>query len=174
MEGISREAVDAIGVMSQERAAQAIKEGRFKSSTVPVVDDDGKVILDHEEYPRPGTTMADLAALKPSFAAIADMPADASGTTFRQLINQRYPDLKIGHVHHAGNSSGVVDGAAALLLASPNYAREHGLKPRARVVATANMGDYPTLMLNAPVPAAKKVLERAGLYSEGYRPIRGQ
>ncbi len=163
MEGISREAVDAIGVMSQERAAQAIKEGRFKRSTVPVVDDDGKVILDHEEYPRPGTTMADLAALKPSFAAIADMPADASGTTFRQLINQRYPDLKIGHVHHAGNSSGVVDGAAALLLASPNYAREHGLKPRARVVATANMGDDPTLMLNAPVPAAKKVLERAGL-----------
>ena len=156
MEGISREAVDAIGVMSQERAAQAIKEGRFKRSTVPVVDDDGKVILDHEEYPRPGTTMADLAALKPSFAAIADMPADASGTTFRQLINQRYPDLKIGHVHHAGNSSGVVDGAAALLLASPNYAREHGLKPRARVVATANMGDDPTLMLNAPVPAAQE------------------
>ncbi|MGB8366706.1 MAG: acetyl-CoA C-acetyltransferase [Rhizomicrobium sp.] len=163
MEGITRNDVDAIGVMSQERAAQAIKEGRFKRSTVPVVDDAGKVILDHEEYPRPGTTLADLAALKPSFAAIADMPSDASGITFRQLINQRYPDLKIEHVHHAGNSSGVVDGAAALLLASPDYARKHGLKPRARVVATANMGDDPTLMLNAPVPAAKKVLARAGL-----------
>ena len=139
-----------------------------------MVDDAGKVILDHEEYPRPGTTLADLAALKPSFAAIADMPSDASGITFRQLINQRYPDLKIEHVHHAGNSSGVVDGAAALLLASPDYARKHGLKPRARVVATANMGDDPTLMLNAPVPAAKKVLAAGRSFSEGYRPFRGQ
>jgi acetyl-CoA C-acetyltransferase len=86
--------------------------------------------------------------------------------SFRQLINQRYPDLKIEHFHHAGNSSGVVDGAAALLLASESYARKHGLKPRARVVATANVGDCPTLMLNAPVPAAKKVLARAGLTVE--------
>jgi acetyl-CoA C-acetyltransferase len=163
MEGITRQAVDAIGLLSQQRAAQAIKEGRFKRSTVPVVDDDGKVILDHEEYPRPGTTMADLAALKPAFAQIADYPAGADGVTFRQLINQRYPDLKIEHVHHAGNSSGVVDGAAALLLASPDYAKKRGWKPRARVVASANMGDDPTLMLNGPVPAARKILKRAGL-----------
>jgi len=163
MEGISRSDVDAIGIMSQERAAHALKEGYFKRSTITVVDDDGKVILDHEEYPRPGTTMADLAALKPSFAQIADFPAGPDGVTFRQLINQRYPDLKIEHVHHAGNSSGVVDGAAALLLASPEYARAHGLKPRARVVATANIGDDPTLMLNGPVPATRKVLKRAGL-----------
>jgi acetyl-CoA C-acetyltransferase len=163
MEGISREDVDAIGVLSQQRAAIALKEGRFARSTVPVVDDDGKVVLDHEEYPRPTTTMADLAALKPAFAAIADYPADAEGHTFRELINLVYPDVKIEHVHHAGNSSGVVDGAAALLLASADYARSHGLKPRARIVATANMGDDPTLMLNGPVPATHKVLKRAGL-----------
>jgi acetyl-CoA C-acetyltransferase len=163
MEGISRSDVDAIGVLSQERAARALGEGYFKRSTVTVVDDNGKVILDHEEYPRPGTTMADLAALKPAFAQIADFPAGEDGVTFRQLINLRYPDLKIEHIHHVGNSSGVVDGAAALLLASPEYARSHGLKPRARVVATANIGDDPTLMLNGPVPATRKVLKRAGL-----------
>jgi acetyl-CoA C-acetyltransferase len=163
LQGISREAVDAIGLVSQQRAAQAIKEGRFNRSSVPVISDDGKVILDHEEFPRPGTTMADLAALKPSFAQIAELPAGEDGVTFRQLINRRYPELKIEHVHHAGNSSGVVDGAAALLLASPEYARKHGLKPRARIVASVNMGDDPTLMLNAPVPAARKVLRRAGL-----------
>jgi len=163
IEGITRADVDAIGALSQERAAQAIKEGRFKRSTVPVLDDDGKVILDHEEYPRPGTTAADLANLKPAFAQIADMPAGADGVTFRQLINQRYPDLKIEAIHHAGNSSGVVDGAAALLLASPDYAKKQGWKPRARIVATANIGDDPTLMLNAPVPAARKVLAKAGL-----------
>jgi acetyl-CoA C-acetyltransferase len=163
LQGISREAVDAISLVSQQRAAQAIKEGRFNRSTVPVISDDGKVILDHEEFPRPGTTMADLAALKPSFAQIAELPAGEDGVTFRQLINRRYPELKIEHVHHAGNSSGVVDGAAALLLASPEYARKHGLKPRARIVASVNMGDDPTLMLNAPVPAARKALGRAGL-----------
>src|SRR6202007_1686483 len=101
--------------------------------------------------------------LKPSFAQVADMSPGGAGLTFRQLINQRYPDLKIQHFHHAGSSSGVVEAAAALLLTSPDYARKHGLKPRARVVATANMGDDPTLMLNAPVPAAKKVLQKAGL-----------
>lgn len=163
IEGITRADVDAFGVMSQERAAKAIKEGYFKRSLVPVVDDDGKVILDHEEYPRPGTTVSDLAALKPAFAAIADMPSNREGVTFRQLVNQVYPELKIEHIHTAGNSSGVVDGAAGLLLASPDYAKKHGLKPRARVVATANVGDDPTLMLNGPVPAAKKVLKRAGL-----------
>lgn len=163
MEGISREAVDALGLESQKRAARAIEEGRFDKSVVPVVDDDGNVILDKEEFPRPQTTAEGLAELQPSFAKIADVPLDEKGTTFRKLINQKYPDLEIEHVHHAGNSSGVVDGAAAVLLASKEYADAHGLKPRARIVATANMGDDPTLMLNAPVPAAKKVLDKAGL-----------
>ncbi len=163
MEGISREAVDALGLESQKRAARAIEEGRFDKSLVPVVADDGTVILDHEEFPRPQTTAEGLAALEPSFAKIADMPLNDEGLTFRKLINQKYPDLEIEHVHHAGNSSGVVDGAAAVLLSSKDYADAHGLKPRARVVAMCNMGDDPTLMLNAPVPAAKKVLDRAGM-----------
>jgi acetyl-CoA C-acetyltransferase len=163
MEGISREALDNWGVVSQQRAAIAIREGRFDRSIIPVVADDGTVILAKDEYPRPQTTAADLAALKASFTMLADMPIDKEGTTFRKLINQRYPNLKIEHFHHAGNSSGVVDGAAALLLASEAYAKKHGLKPRARVVATANIGDDPTLMLNAPGPAAKKVLAKAGL-----------
>jgi acetyl-CoA C-acetyltransferase len=94
---------------------------------------------------------------------MADFPLDDKGTTYGGLIRQVYPDLKFNHVHHAGNSSGVVDGAAAVLLASPDYAKKHGMKPRARVVAMANMGDSPALMLNAPVPAARKVLEKAGL-----------
>jgi acetyl-CoA C-acetyltransferase len=83
--------------------------------------------------------------------------------TFRELVNQKFPDLEVTHVHHAGNSSGVVDGAAAILFAGEQYSKDHGLKPRARIVATANMGDCPTLMLNAPVPAARKVLARAGM-----------
>jgi acetyl-CoA C-acetyltransferase len=163
MEGIGREALDAFGVESQRRAARAIERGWFDRSIIPVIDDDGRVILAKDEYPRPQTTAEGLAALKPSFAQIADMPAGADGTTFRQLINRRYPDLKIEHFHHAGTSSGIVDGAAALLMASGTYARSHGLKARARVIATANMGDDPTLMLNAPVPAARKVLAKAGL-----------
>ena len=163
MEGIGREQLDAFGAESQRRAAVAIAEGRFARSTVPVVDDDGAVILDREEYPRPGTTAEQLAELKPAFAAFIDMPSRPDGPTFRQLINQKYPDLAIEPLHHAGTSSGVVDGAAAILLASGDYARRTGLKPRARIVATANMGDCPTLMLNGPVPAARKVLAKAGL-----------
>jgi acetyl-CoA C-acetyltransferase len=164
MEGIGREALDAFSLESQQRAGRAIKEGRFDKAIIPVVDDEGKVILAKDEHPRPQTTAADLAGLKPSFTQIADMPAPGgNGLTFRQLINSRYPDLKIEHFHHAGSSSGVVDGAAALLMASDSYARKRGLKPRARVIATANIGDDPTLMLNAPVPAAKKVLAKAGL-----------
>ena len=163
MEGIGRAELDAYGLESQRRAAIAIAEGRFARSLVPVLDDAGTIILDHDEYPRPQTTLEGLAALKPAFTQIADMPLDAQGTTFRGIINTRYPDLAIEPVHHAGTSSGVVDGAATVLLASEGYAARHGLKPRARVVATANMGDDPTLMLNAPVPAARKVLARAGL-----------
>jgi len=163
MEGFTREELDEVGYRSQQRAAEAIAEGRFAKSVVPVVADDGTVLLDREEYPRPQTTREDLAKLEPAFPKIADVPLDAAGTTFRKLINQKYPDLEIKHFHHAGNSSGVVDGAAAVLIASKDYAQKHGLKPRARIVATANMGDDPTLMLNAPVPAAKKVLAKAGL-----------
>jgi len=163
MEGYTREDLDEVGYRSQQRAAAAIKDGRFAKSMIPVLDDDGNVVLDHDEYPRPETTREGLAGLKPAFTKIADLPLDEKGTTFRKLINQKYPDLEIKNFHHAGNSSGVVDGAAAILIASQDYAKQHDLKPRARIVATANMGDDPTLMLNAPVPAAKKVLEKAGL-----------
>jgi acetyl-CoA acetyltransferase len=163
MEGISREAVDALGLESQKRAAAAIAENRFAKSLVTVFNEDGSVALDHEEFPRPQTTAEGLAALEASFSKLADVPLDERGTTFRKLINQKYPDLKIEHVHHAGNSSGVVDGAAAVLVTSKAYADKHGLKPRARIVAMTNMGDCPTLMLNAPVPAARKVLAKAGL-----------
>jgi acetyl-CoA C-acetyltransferase len=160
-EGISRADVDALGYDSQQKAKVAIAEGRFAKSLVPVLNDDGSIALDHEEFPRPETTLEGLAGLKASFDGIADY--DLGGISYRKLIQIKYPDLNWTGVHHAGNSSGVVDGAAAVLLASKDYAEKHGLKPRARVVAFANEGDCPTLMLNAPVPAAKKVLARAGL-----------
>ncbi|MGY2845295.1 acetyl-CoA C-acetyltransferase [Bradyrhizobium sp. USDA 4509] len=163
LEGITRRELDALGVESQKRADAAIKAGHFNKSLVPIYREDGALALDHDEYPRPGSTLEGLATLKPAFAAMADFPLDDRGTTYRRLILDRYPDLDINFVHHAGNSSGVVDGSAAILLASPDYASKHGLKPRARVVATANMGDSPTLMMNAPVPATRKVLARAGL-----------
>jgi acetyl-CoA C-acetyltransferase len=163
IEGIDRTALDELAAESQRRAEVAIKEGRFDRSLVPVFHQDGSMALDREEYPRPGTTAETLSALPPAFEAIADMPLDEAGTTYRHMVLRRYPDLKINHVHHAGNSSGVVDGAAAILLSSPAYASAHGLTPRARVVAIANIGDDPTLMLNAPVPAARKVLAKAGL-----------
>jgi acetyl-CoA C-acetyltransferase len=163
LEGIDRQAVDALAVTSQQRADHAIKNGHFNRSLVPVYNLDGSLALDHEEFPRPQTTAASLAELKPSFEAIADYPLNEDGVTFGSEVRRVYPDLVINHVHHAGNSSGVVDGAAAVLLASPEYAKAHGLKPRARFVAMANVGDSPTLMLNAPVPAAKKVLQKAGM-----------
>ena len=163
LEGIPREALDELAFVSQQRADAAIKGDHFKKSLVPVYREDGTLALDREEFPRPQTTREGLAALKPSFEAIAEVPLDNEGTTLAGLIRKVYPDLKIKHVHHAGNSSGVVDGSAAILLASPDYAKKQGWKPRARVVAVANMGDSPTLMLNAPVPAARKVLEKAGL-----------
>lgn len=165
-EGISRETLDALGLESQRRADVAIKEGRFNKSVVPVLNEDGSVALDHEEFPRPQTTAEGLAALKASFDGIADMSIQPNGQTFRQSIQAKYPDLNWVSVHHAGNSSGVVDGAAAILLASKDYADKHGLKPRARIVATANMGSDPTLMLNAPVAAARKALAKAGLTVE--------
>ena len=163
MENISRRDVDELALSSQERAAAAIAGGYFNKSLVPVHHEDGTLALDHEEYPRPQTTLEGLSGLKPAFAALADFALDDKGTTFRKLILAKHPDVDIEFMHHAGNSSGVVDGSAALLLASPDYVKKHGLKPRARVVAMANMGDSPTLMLNAPVPAARKVLAKAGL-----------
>jgi acetyl-CoA C-acetyltransferase len=162
LEGIPREALDAHAAESQRRAAVAIKEGRFDRSLVQVNNLDGSLALDHEEFPRPGTTAESLAALPPSFQAIADYSHEGA-PTYRDLVAQKFPDLVIEHVHHAGNSSGVVDGSGAILMAGEDYVKAHGLKPRARVIATANMGDDPTLMLNAPVPAARKVLKRAGM-----------
>jgi acetyl-CoA C-acetyltransferase len=166
LEGITREDTERLAVSSQQRAAHAIANGYFDKSLVTVYRDDGSVALDHEEFPRPQTTLEGLAALKPSFEAMADMAIDETGATFRSLVLQKYPDLDIKFIHHAGNSSGVVDGAGAILLASPAYAKANGLKPRARVVAIANQGDDPTLMLNAPVPAARRVLKKAGLQLE--------
>ena len=163
LEGIDREAVDSLAYVSQQRADHAIKNGHFDKSLITVYKEDGSVALDHEEFPRPQTTLEGLAALQPSFGTLADYPLDEAGTTYRSLILKKFPGLEINHVHHAGNSSGVVDGAAAVLLASPEYAQANGLKPRARIVAMCNMGDSPTLMLNAPVPAARKVLAKAGL-----------
>ena len=166
LEGIDREAVDSLAVVSQQRAANAIANGHFDKSLIPVYNMDGSLALDHDEFPRPQTTLESLSELKLSFEALADYPLDEAGTTYRSLISKKYPDLEINHVHHAGNSSGVVDGAAAVLLASPEYANANGMKPRAKIVAIANMGDCPTLMLNAPVPAARKVLARAGMSVE--------
>ena len=163
MEGIERESLDALAYLTQQRAAHAIANGHFDRSLVPVYSVDGTLALDKEEFPRPQTTLEGLAELQPSFAPIADYPLDEAGLTYRSMVLQKYPGLEITHMHHAGNSSGVVDGAAALLLASPDYAKANGMKPRARIVAMANMGDCPTLMLNAPVPAARRVLEKAGL-----------
>jgi len=166
MEGIDRQALDALAYVSQQRAANAINNGYFDNSLVPVYSVDGTLALDKEQFPRPQTTLEGLAELKASFAPMADYALDESGLTYRSMLLQKYPGLEITHMHHAGNSSGVVDGAGAVLLASPEYAKAHGMKPRARIKAMCNMGDCPTLMLNAPVPAARKVLAKAGLSIE--------
>jgi acetyl-CoA C-acetyltransferase len=161
--GITRNDVDEAAVESQRRAAVAIKDGRFKKSLVPVYHDDGTLALDHEEYPRPSTTLEALSKLTPAFAAIYDRPVDAEGSTYRKLVEQVYPEVTINHVHHAGNSSGIVDGAAAVLLAAPDYAKAHGLKSRARIRAFATAANSPVLMLDAPATAARKVLAKAGM-----------
>ncbi|GIR83339.1 MAG: acetyl-CoA acetyltransferase [Cellvibrionales bacterium] len=163
LEGIDRDAVDDLALVSQARAAQAIAEGRFDKSLITVKNPDGTVALDHEEFPRPETTKEGLSELKTVFSVVRDVPVDEAGTTYGALIQQKYPEItEFNHIHHAGNSSGVVDGAAALLLASEAYMEKSGMTPRARILATANMGDCPTLMLNAPVPAAEKVLLKLG------------
>jgi acetyl-CoA C-acetyltransferase len=163
MEGIGREELDAFGAESQRRAGVAMSEGRFDRSIVLVLNDDGSVALDRDEFPRPQTTAESLGQLKASFTAIADVAASPDGTTMRAMIQRKYPDLDWEPVHHAGTSSGVVDGSAALLLASAEGLARNGWTPRARIVTAINQGDCPTLILNAPVPAARKALERAGL-----------
>lgn len=163
LEGISREDTDKLALESQKRADNAIKNGYFEKSLVTVYHDDGSVALDHEEFPRPQTTMEGLSQLNSAFEKIYQFPLDEEGTTYKNIVQAKYPDVEINHIHHAGNSSGVVDGAGAVLLASPEYAKAHGLKPRARIRSMATMGDSPELMLNAPVPAAKKALAKAGM-----------
>lgn len=163
LEGIERTQLDALALESQRRANVAITAGHFQRSLVPVRHDNGEIALDREEFPRPQTTADALAQLKPAFANIYDNAVDEDGTTYGALVRQVYPDLKINPVHTAGTSSGVVDGAGALVIASPDYARAHGLKPRAKIRALTTAGDDPTLMLNAPGPATKKALAQAGM-----------
>ena len=163
LEGITREQTDELAVETQHRAAAAIKGGHFKKSLIAVYYDNGSVALEHDEYPRPNTTLAGLATLKPAFAAMYDHPLDQEGTSYKKLVQQAFPGLRINHIHHAGNSSGVVDGAAAVVIASPDYARRHDLKPRAKIRMATVAGDSPELMLNAPVPATRKALKLAGM-----------
>lgn len=163
LEGIGREELDALAAESQRRADHAIRNGYFDRSLVAVHHDDGSLALDHEEFPRPGTTLEGLSQLKPAFAALYDQPLDDDGLSYRRLVEQTYPDVKIVHSHHAGSSSGVVDGAAGLVLASPDYARAQGWKPRARIRALSAVGDSPELMLNGPTPATLKALAKAGM-----------
>lgn len=164
LEGFSREDVDAFALASQEKAAKAIAEDRFARSLVPVTDRDGHVLLDREEHPRPQTTAESLAALEPSFARSAAKVREPSGLTYDQMCLQAYPQVdEVRHVHHAGNSSGVVDGASAMVLASPDYARAHGLSPRARIRTVATAGADPVIMLTAPTPASQTALAKAGM-----------
>jgi len=163
MEGISRVDLEALGVASQRKAKVAIDEGRFAKSLIPVYNRDGSLALDHDEYPRPETTPETLAGLKPAFVAMEQVVTAPDGTTMRGMIERKYPDLNWEPVHHVGTSSGVVDGSAALLLSSEKGLKLNGWKPRGRIVMAINAGDCPTLILNAPVPAVKKALERAGL-----------
>ncbi|MAI81138.1 MAG: acetyl-CoA C-acyltransferase [Deltaproteobacteria bacterium] len=163
LDGITRDDVDGHAEESQKRAQHAIENGHFDKGVIPVHNDDGSVALDREEFPRPGTTRESLGALPAVFSQYMDVPVDETGETFGDLVRRRYPDLEINHIHHAGNSSGVVDGAAAVVLASKEYAESRGLKPRARVVSMATTGGDPTLMLNEPIPAAQLALKKAGM-----------
>jgi len=168
IEGFTREQCDALAVDSQNRAQVAIAEGRFDRSLVPINKDDGTLALDHDEFPRPGTTVDDLAKLSPSFAKMGAYINNAAGLDREITVDETallaYPDVdSITHVHHAGNSSGVVDGASAVLVASPDYAKAHGMKPRARIVMTAVAGTEPVIMLTAPGPAATRCVQKAGM-----------
>jgi acetyl-CoA C-acetyltransferase len=165
LEGQTREDLDRFALRSQQNAARAIEEGRFKRSLFAVKDPlTGATALDKEEYPRPDTTAAGLAALKPAFTDLGAMQAGPNGETFDQIALLKYPQAKeIKHLHSAGNSSGIVDGAAAILLASEGYAKAHGLKPRARIRAMATVGAEPVIMLTAPAPASERALKKAGM-----------
>ncbi|MGP3722937.1 acetyl-CoA C-acetyltransferase [Cereibacter sphaeroides] len=157
--GFSRDEADALAVESQKRAAAAWAEGRFAQSVVPVRDQNGVTILERDEYLRPGTDMQSLGALKPAFKEMGEqMPG------FDKLALMKYPELeRVEHIHHAGNSSGIVDGAAAVLIGSRAFGEAHGLRPRARIRATAKIGTDPTIMLTGPVPVTQKILREAGM-----------
>ncbi|WP_017999780.1 acetyl-CoA C-acetyltransferase [Paracoccus sp. N5] len=157
--GFTRDDADRLAVESQRRAAQAWQENRFARSIVPVKDQNGLVILDRDEYLRPGTTMEDLAKLRPAFKEMGEtMPG------FDKVAMLKYPHLDhIEHIHHAGNSSGIVDGAAAVLIGNAEFGKAHGLKPRARIRATAKIGTDPTIMLTGPVPVTEKILRDSGM-----------
>lgn len=157
--GFTREMADALAVESQRRAALAWEEGRFANSVVPVTDINGLTILERDEYPRPGTDMQSLGALKPAFK---DMGETMPG--FDKVALMKYPHLsQIEHIHHAGNSSGIVDGAAGVLIGSKAFGEKYGLKPRARIRATAKIGTDPTIMLTGPVPVTEKILRESGM-----------
>ena len=157
--GFTRDQADALAMESQRRAAQAWKEGRFAKSVLTIKDQNGLPILATDEYMRPGTDMQALGALKPAFKEMGEMMPG-----FDKVAMMKYPHLeKINHIHHAGNSSGIVDGAAAVLIGSAEFGRAHGLKPRARIRATAKIGTDPTIMLTGPVPATQKILKDSGL-----------
>ena len=157
--GFTRDDADALAVESQRRAALAWAEGRFAKSVVPVRDVNGLTVLDRDEYIRPGTDMQALGALKPAFK---DMGESMPG--FDKVALMKYPHLeRIEHIHHAGNSSGIVDGAAAVLVGNAEFGRKWGLKPRARIRATAKIGTDPTIMLTGPVPVTEKILKESGM-----------
>ncbi len=158
MEGFSREQIDAYAVQSQQRAATAWSEGRFARSIVPVVDQNGVEVLAHDEHMRPDTTLDSLAKLQPAFTMMGEMGG------FDAVALQKYHMVeKIEHVHTGGNSSGIVDGAALVLIGSEKAGKEMGLRPRARIVAAATSGAEPTIMLTGPIPATQKLLKLAGL-----------
>jgi len=165
LEGFTREDVDLFALESQKRAGIAQQEGKFSKSLFPVYDPEtGNMVLERDEHPRPGTTLEGLVQLDPSFAALGAMPYGLNGETPDQLALERYPQVEqINHVHTAGNSSGIVDGAAAVLLASEEYVKTHGLKPRARILTMATAGSEPIIMLTAPAPASQKALRLAGM-----------
>ncbi|TSD58731.1 acetyl-CoA C-acetyltransferase [Aeromicrobium piscarium] len=161
IEGYSREDVDTFAVESQARAAKAIANGYFKNSVIPVKDHNGLTVLDHDEFVREGTTLESLSGLKASFVDIGDLGG------FDAVALQKYVDVeRIDHVHHAGNSSGIVDGAALVMLGNEAAGKKHGLTPRARIVSTAVIGSEPTIMLTGPGPACQKALDKAGLSIE--------
>jgi acetyl-CoA C-acetyltransferase len=163
-EGFTRADVDAFALHSQQKAAKAIEDKRFAKSLFAVKADDGSVALERDEHPRPDTTLESLGSLQASFVQMGAMPMGPNGETVDQLALKRYPDTKaIEHVHTAGNSSGIVDGAAALLLGSKEFGARAGLKPRAKIRSFAVAGAEPVIMLTAPAPASAKALKKAGM-----------